>query len=84
MIFSDLQFSALRKVLLDLGFAERVIEGKYLAFYHRESDTIFPFRMYRAQDKVSMADIVSVRSQLDWRGLMDKEEFDASLRKASA
>jgi hypothetical protein len=84
MLFSDLPFAKLRSVLLDLGFAERVIDGKYLGFYHAESDTLFAFRRYRPQDKVSLADLVSVRKQLDWRGLLSEEAFDASLCKALA
>jgi hypothetical protein len=84
MISSDLPFAKLRALLLDLGFVEGVVEGKYLGFYHADSDTVFPFRMYRPQDKVSMADLVTVRQQLDWRGLLREEAFDAALRKASA
>jgi hypothetical protein len=61
-----------------------VIDGKYLGFYQAESDTLFAFRMYRPQDKVSLADLVSVRKQLAWRGLLSEEAFDASLCKASA
>jgi hypothetical protein len=84
MISSDLPFAKLRALLLGLGFVEGVVEGKYLGLYHADSDTVFPFRMYRSQDKVSMADLVTVRKQLDWRGLLREEAFDAALRKASA
>ncbi len=84
MFFSDIPFSKLQSVLLDLGFVERVIEGKYLGFYHAESDTLFAFRMYHSQDKVSFADLVTVRKQLSWRGLLSEEAFEASLSKASA
>jgi len=84
MLFSDLPFSRLQSVLLELGFVERVIDGKYLGFYHAASDTLFAFRQYRPQDKVSLADLVSVRKQLDWRGLLSEEAFNASLCKASA
>jgi hypothetical protein len=31
-----------------------------------------------------MANLVTVRQQLDWRGLLSEETFDAALRKASA
>lgn len=68
MISSDLPFAKLRALLLDLGFVEGVVEGKYLEFYHADIDTVFPFRMYRPQDRVSMADLVAVRQKLDWRG----------------
>jgi hypothetical protein len=84
MLFSALPFAKLRHVLADLGFEERVIEGKYLGFFHAESDALFVFRMYRPQDKVSLADLVSVRKQLSWRGLLSEEAFDASLCTAAA
>jgi hypothetical protein len=84
MLFSDLPFAKLRSVLLDLGFVERALEGKYLGFYHAQSDTLFAFRMYCPQDKVSLADLASVRKQLAWRGLLSEEAFDASLCKVSA
>jgi hypothetical protein len=84
MLFSDFPFAKLKSVLVDLGFVERVIDGKYLGFYHGESDTLFTFRMYRPQDKVSLADLVTVRKQLDWRGILSEEAFEASLGKVSA
>ncbi|HKI31407.1 MAG TPA: hypothetical protein VKA46_06040 [Gemmataceae bacterium] len=90
MLFSDLPFSVLRKLLLDLGFEEKalpassVVPVPSIAFRDAESDTFFLFRAYRPQDKVSMADLVTVRKQLDWRGLLGEETFDTALRKASA
>jgi hypothetical protein len=70
--------------LLDLGFTERVVDDKYFGFYHAPSDTLFAFRMYGPRQKVSNADVLGVRSQLDRRGLLSEEAFDAALRKASA
>jgi hypothetical protein len=57
MYLSDLPFSRLQAVLQELGFVERLSDDKYLGFYHAESDTLFVFRMYRADDKVSLADL---------------------------
>jgi hypothetical protein len=84
MNFSDLHFAKLQSALQDLGFVERLLDGKYRGFYHAGSDTLFAFRMYQHQDRVSLADLVSVRKQLAWRGLLSEEAFDASLCKASA
>jgi hypothetical protein len=84
MLFSDLPFTRLQAALLDLGFVERTLDGKYHGFYHADSDTLFAFRLYQPQDKVSLADLVSVRKQLAWRGLLSEEAFDASVCKASA
>ncbi len=84
MAFSDVPFARLRSLLLDLGFTERLLDGKYPGFYHATSDTLLAFRAYRPQDKVSMADLVSARKQLAWRGLLSEEAFDASVSRASA
>ena len=74
----------LARYILDLGFSERVIDGKYLGFTHAEPGCFFSFPLYRPQERVSNTDLVGVRSQLDWRGLLSEEAFDAALRKASA
>jgi hypothetical protein len=84
MLFSDLPFAKLQSTLLDLGFTKRTLDGKYRGFYHAHSDTLFAFRKYQPQDKVSLADLVTVRKQLAWRGLLSEEAFDASMCKASA
>jgi hypothetical protein len=81
MISGDVPFARLRALLLDPGFAEGVVEGKYLGFYHADSETVFPFRRYRPQEKVSMADLLTVRKQLDGRGLLEEDAFDATLRR---
>jgi hypothetical protein len=84
MFLSDLPFAKLQAALRDLGFVERVLDGKYLGFYHAEADILFAFRMYRPKDKGSLADLLSVRKQLAWRGLLSEEAFEASLSKTSA
>jgi hypothetical protein len=84
MYFSDLPFATLRKLLLDLGFVEKVVPGSSIVFGHAASDTVFLFRPYGPHDKVSMMDLVGVRRQLDLRSLLGEDAFDALLRKASA
>jgi hypothetical protein len=81
---NNLPFAKLRRLLLDLGFSERMIDDKYLGFTHAESGCFFAFPLYRPHERVSNTDLVGVRSQLDWRGLLSEEAFDAALRKASA
>jgi hypothetical protein len=81
---NNLPFAKLRRLLLDLGFTERVIDGKYRGFTHAESDCFFAFPLYGPQERVSNTDLAGVRSQLDLRGLLSEEAFDAALRKASA
>jgi hypothetical protein len=84
MAFSDIPFAKVRALLLGLGFDERMIEGKHLGFYHTASDTLFAFRMYGPRDRVSRLDFADIRKQLDLRGLLGEEAFEAALRKASA
>jgi hypothetical protein len=90
MLFSDLPFAALRKLLLEHGFEEKTVPPSAenpvpgIAFYHAPSDCFLVFRQYRPQDRVSMMDLVGVRAQLAWRGLLSEQAFDAALRKASA
>jgi hypothetical protein len=84
MSTNNIPFARLRSLLLDLGFAERVIDDKYLGFYHADSDTIFTFHLYRPQEPVSGMDYTGVRSQLDWRGLLSREAFERALLKTSA
>ena len=80
----------MRKLLRELGFEEKTVPQSAdnpvpgIAFHHVESDCFFAFRPYRPQDRVSMMDFIGVRSQLDWRGLLSEQAFDAALRKASA
>jgi hypothetical protein len=58
--------------------------GKYLGFTHEESGCFFAFPLYGSQERVSNTDLLGVRSELDWRGLVSEEAFDAALRKAPA
>jgi hypothetical protein len=71
-------------VLQGLGFGERVIDGKFLGFTHAASGCFFAFPLYGPEECVSTTDLAGVRSQLDLRGLLSEEAFDAALRKASA
>lgn len=77
-------FARLRSLLSGLGFQERRADGNYLGFYHDPSGTVFKFRAYGPDDTVSQTDLFGVRFQLDFRGLLSGEAFEASLRKASA
>ena len=81
---SNLPFAALRRMLLDLDFEESTARTGALVFTHVPSDTVLLFRAYQPQEKVSWADVVSVRKQLDERGLLAADTFDSLLRKASA
>jgi predicted RNA binding protein YcfA (HicA-like mRNA interferase family) len=81
---SDLSFAALRRILLDLNFVETLVPGSHIGFKHAPSGTVMMFRPYRPDERLGLADLLSVRKQLDERGLMPADSFDARLRKASA
>lgn len=84
MKLTDLSFSRLRRILLDLDFTERMGRTAHRVFEHEASDTIFIFRQYKSNEKIHYGDLFSVRKQLDERGLLPAESFDQLLRKNSA
>ncbi len=53
---NNLPFAKLRRLLLDLGFSERVIDGKYLGFTHAGSGCFFALPRYGPQERVSNTD----------------------------
>ncbi len=81
---SDLSFAALRRILLDLDFVETVVPGSHVGFKHAPSGAMMMFHPYRPEERIGLADLLSVRKQLDERGLLPADSFDARRRKASA
>jgi hypothetical protein len=81
---SELPFSVLRRLLLDLDFSERVGPRSAIVFEHAPSDTMFVFRHYALDEKVNWPDYLSVRKQLDERGLLAQASFDQALQKTPA
>jgi hypothetical protein len=84
MVTSDITFAALRRFLDALGFVEREDRDGCILFEHVSSGTVLPFRPYRPHDKVTVADLISVRRQLDERGLVSGGALEALVRKAIA
>ncbi len=80
---SDVTFERLRQILLDLGFTESR-RGKAWYFEHPPSETIFLFRPYRLRERITLMDLVHVRTHLDWRGVLAERAFENMLEKASA
>ncbi len=80
---SSISFADLRRLLLDLQFTE-VRAKTFSRFEHSKSGTVFLFRPYTDADHVSMADLASTRTHLDWKGLMAAHAFDDSLAKTPA
>ena len=80
---SKVRFRKLRRLLLDLGFAETESVA-FWRFEHPRSGAIFLFRAYRPNENVTMQDLASTRTHLDWRGLLASGAFDDSLTKTPA
>lgn len=80
---SPIAFAELRRILLDLGFAESRRE-KFWLFEHAPSQTNLAYRPYQAREKVTLVDLHITRQDLDWHGLMAPEAFDNLLARATA
>lgn len=74
----SVSFAELRRLLRDLGFAEKRAEAACI--FHHAKEGLVVFRRYREADSVSEGDLVSTRKFLDLRGLLDSEDFDALLQ----
>ncbi|HEV3255928.1 MAG TPA: hypothetical protein VG013_03535 [Gemmataceae bacterium] len=80
---SSVSFGQLRRLLLDLRFTE-TRAGAYWRFEHPESGTVFLFRPYAPDDCISVQDLATARTHLDWRGILAGNAFDDSLTKTPA
>ena len=80
---SSVSFGQLRRLLLDLDFNEIRGDTSW-RFEHQGSGTVFLFRLYTADDYVTVPDLASTRTHLEWRGLLSSDVFDDSLTKTPA
>jgi len=80
---SSVSFAQLRQLLLDLRFTETHANA-YRRFEHPESGTVFLFRPYAKDDHVTVQDIATTRTHLDWRGLLSGKVFNDTLTKTPA
>ncbi len=80
---SSVRFSELKQLLLDLGFS-CYRRDRFWIFKHEASESLFAFRPYRSNERVTLRDMRSVQVQLDWRGMLSEQAFDDRLKKATA
>jgi len=80
---SSVCFAQVRRLLLDLQFTEARTESNW-RFEHPESGTVFVFRPYAPHDNVTIQDLATTRTHLDWRGLLSGTAFDDSFTKTPA
>lgn len=76
-------YGQLRTVLLDLGFRE-IRRENGIALKNAKADSVFLFRPYETTDFVQPAEIFVVTQQLDARGLLEPESFEAILTRTPA
>ena len=80
---NNIEFSELRRLLLDLDFGEYA-EPEQIVFRHKPSDTLFVFRPYGPTDPVASYNLIEVKNMLDARGLMSAETFENQFKKTPA
>jgi hypothetical protein len=72
-----MKFSALRRLLSDLGFREVPVQKPFIGFEHRDDpDAWLTFPAYRGNSWVAPRHLAAVRTLLDAWGLMQAEDFD--------
>jgi hypothetical protein len=80
---SAVLFADLREFLAGLGFKQSR-RGKFWSFEHGPSETTLLYRPYRVRERVTLLDLHRTRQDLDLRGVLEEEEFDDLLKKATA
>ena len=64
-------------LLRSLGYRRHVHDERMVVFINKPIDSLFLFPNVPPKTVARDSDVVHVRSQLYWRGLMEKKEFDA-------
>lgn len=79
---SKVAFADLRDLLLELGFRE-TREKTRLIYRHPVGGTVL-IRPYKAKDKVKLTDMLVVRQQLDYNGVLASDDLDRRLETMPA
>jgi hypothetical protein len=79
-----IKFSALRELLVDLGFREVAFSESAVGFQHDPSDTLIVLPLYRANRVVLPHHLATVRIMLDGKGLMEADAFDDLVASVAA
>lgn len=75
--------ATLRKVLLQIGFVDHSVPGKFCRFEHSLPNTYVLMPAYKDEDTVPSYHVAGTRDLLDYRGLMSPEAFEEALRERS-
>jgi hypothetical protein len=79
---SSIAFADLRDLLLELGFSET--REKTRVIYRHPVGGTFLIRPYKDKDKVKLTDMLVVREQLDYNGIIAPDDLDRRLQKMPA
>ena len=79
-----ISFADLRRLLLDLAFAEVVVPKSHVAFLHADSATEIFLPIHRSNQRVAPRHLAVVRTMLDAKGLLDGEDFDRLVADVAA
>jgi hypothetical protein len=74
-------FAEFRRFLNGLRFAAKRTEAAWV-FHHRD-EGLLVFRLYGEEEPVDERDLLSTRKFLDFRGLLNAQEFDTLFQQAS-
>jgi hypothetical protein len=77
-------FAQLRRLLLDMGFAETVTPKEHVFFAHQPSGAEVALPIYRSNRTVLPHHLVTVRMMLDAKGLMESDAFDDFVATAAS
>ena len=77
-------FGDVHRLLKAFGFVLTPVEGSHVLFEHKASETLLPFRAHRLSERVDPVTLAIVRSVLDGRGFLDRDDFDNALQKVIA
>ena len=77
-------YHQLRQLLIDLGFAAHIsAEPKCLVFEHPESKARLLMPSNKGEEPARDADVISIRTHLMYRGLLDQAGFERFLKEGT-
>jgi hypothetical protein len=66
-----------RELLQELGFTRKQLDDRYDAYYEKQTDMFYALPRWPDDSPARETDIIELRAQLYFRGLMEKADFDA-------
>lgn len=80
---SGLTYAQLSSVLVNAGFARRVIKGSHVLFTYPAREVIVMLPIVRGDTKARPAHVVATRFTLDANGIVSKSRWEKLVRTAT-